>query len=115
MALHELGTNAVKYGALSTDEGRVAIAWSVRREADTRLALCWSESGGPVVKTPTRTGFGSRLIERSLARELAGEVQLSYEPSGVVCTIDAPVPSPGLMERNGTIAPERIAPLPLAG
>lgn len=115
MALHELGTNAVKYGALSTDDGRVAISWTVRWESETRLALRWAESGGPPVRKPTRTGFGSRLIERSLARELAGEVKLGYEPTGVVCTIDAPVPPPGLMERQSTLAPVRIAPLPLAG
>ena len=75
----------------------------------------WAESGGPLVKKPTRTGFGSRLIERSLARELAGEVTLTYEPSGVVCTINAPVPPPGLLERKSVAAPTRIAPLPLAG
>ena len=79
------------------------------------LFLRWTERGGPPVKKPTRTGFGSRLIERSLARELAGEVTLSYEPTGVVCTINAPVPPPGLVERRGAAAPARIAPLPLAG
>ncbi len=115
MALHELGTNAVKYGALSAEGGGVEIAWTVRREAETHLHLRWAESGGPPVTKPTRTGFGSRLIERSLARELAGEVTLSYEPTGVVCTIDAPVPPPGLIERKGVAAPTRIAPLPLAG
>ncbi|GJE28720.1 hypothetical protein LKMONMHP_3593 [Methylobacterium organophilum] len=116
MALHELGTNAVKYGALSREGGRVHIAWSVQRGPEIRLSLRWSESGGPPVMPPTRTGFGSRLIERSLARELAGEVKLAYEPTGVVCTIDAPVPPPGLLERrsgvNGATTPP---PLPLAG
>ena len=115
MALHELGTNAVKYGALSTEGGCVEISWTVRREAEAHLFLRWAESGGPLVKKPTRTGFGSRLIERSLARELAGEVTLTYEPSGVVCTINAPVPPPGLLERKSVAAPTRIAPLPLAG
>ena len=115
MALHELGTNAVKYGALSKEGGCVEISWTVRREAETQLFLRWAESGGPPVKKPTRTGFGSRLIERSLARELAGDVCLSYEPTGVVCTINAPVPAPGLAERKSVAAPARIAPLPLAG
>ena len=115
MALHELGTNAVKYGALSCEGGRVAITWTVRREAEVQLNLRWTESGGPPVRKPTRTGFGSRLIERGLARELAGEVQLLYEPTGVVCTIDAPIPPPGLMERKAAIAPPRIAPLPMPG
>ena len=87
----------------------------VRREAEIRLYLRWAERGGPPVKKPTRTGFGSRLIERSLARELAGEVALTYEETGVICTIDAPVPPPGLLERKSAGAPARIAPLPLAG
>ncbi|WP_236961120.1 sensor histidine kinase [Methylobacterium durans] len=102
MALHELGTNAVKYGSLSREGGTVGITWSVQREkGETRLFLRWTETGGPPVTQPTRTGFGSRLIERSLARELAGEVQLLFAPTGVVCTIEAPVPPPGLLERRG--------------
>ena len=115
MALHELGTNAVKYGALSQEGGTVNITWSVSREDEIRLYLRWTESGGPPVSPPTRTGFGSRLIERSLARELAGEVQLLFAPSGVVCTIEAPVPPPGLLERRGGTNPPRSAPLPMAG
>ena len=115
MALHELGTNAVKYGALSAEGGRVDIGWNVRREVETRLSLRWTESGGPPVVKPTRTGFGSRLIERSLARELAGDVRLAYEPAGVICTIDAPVPMPSVPERKQVEAAARTAPLPLAG
>lgn len=116
MALHELGTNAVKYGALSNEDGRIEITWTVARGAETRLGLHWSESGGPPVKRPTRTGFGSRLIERSLARELEGKVELLYEPGGVVCTIDAPVPPPGLLERKGgTALPRPVQPLALPG
>ncbi|TXM65651.1 PAS domain S-box protein [Methylobacterium sp. WL69] len=110
MALHELGTNAVKYGALSREGGRVAITWSVVRDPDVRLILRWSESGGPAVVPPTRTGFGSRLIERSLARDLAGDVQLLFEESGVVCVIAAPVPPPTLLERRAG-----LTDLPLPG
>ncbi|GJE40324.1 sensor histidine kinase [Methylobacterium persicinum] len=115
MALHELGTNAVKYGALSNEAGTISIDWTVRRGEQTMLLMRWRESGGPPVTKPTRTGFGSRLIERSLARELAGEVNLNYEPTGVVCIIEAPIPPPGLLERKTVAAPARIAPLPLAG
>lgn len=107
MALHELGTNAVKYGALSREGGTVTIAWSVERGAETRLSLAWTERGGPPVTPPTRTGFGSRLIERSLARDLDGEVQLLYAPTGVVCTISAPVPPPTLLERKAGLIPLR--------
>jgi PAS domain S-box-containing protein len=110
MALHELGTNAVKYGALSQEGGTVTIAWSVERQAETRLILRWSEDGGPMVVPPTRTGFGSRLIERSLARELDGEVQLLFAATGVVCTIEAPVPPPTLLERKADlIGPREVA------
>jgi two-component sensor histidine kinase len=93
MALHELCTNALKYGALKSPGGRVRVSWStiVSSEGD-RLAMRWEESGGPPVLPPTRKGFGSRLIERGLARELDGTVTLSYEPDGVVCAIDVPLP-----------------------
>jgi two-component sensor histidine kinase len=93
MALHELCTNAVKYGALSNEGGRVEIVWEVAGSpAGQRFRLRWSESGGPPVVPPSRKGFGSRLVERGLAAELRGEVRLSYDPGGLVCTIDAPVP-----------------------
>ncbi|UDL89337.1 sensor histidine kinase [Mesorhizobium sp. PAMC28654] len=93
MALHELSTNAAKYGALSRDEGHVVIVWHLPGSgADRRLNLSWTESGGPAVVTPKSKGFGSRLIERALASELGGEVRVSYGSSGVVCTIDAPLP-----------------------
>lgn len=113
MALHELGTNAVKYGALSREGGRVEIAWSVARVPDLRLLLRWSESGGPPVVQPTRTGFGSRLIERSLARDLAGDVKLHFATDGVICTIEAPVPAPTLTEhRAGVVLQAVDTPLP---
>ncbi len=89
MALHELSTNAMKYGALSSKGGRVDVEWS--RGPDSRLDLLWRESGGPRVSPPQRRGFGSRLLERSLAADLDGEVQIAFEPSGVVCRIDAPL------------------------
>lgn len=90
MALNELGTNATKYGALALPAGRVAIAWSIRPEAD-RLLLTWTESGGPPVQAPARSGFGSRLIERVLAHELEGSAHIFYRPDGIVCEIDMPV------------------------
>lgn len=90
MALHELATNAVKYGALSSLEGQVRISWVVvPGGAHPRLVLTWTESGGPPVSPPTRRGFGSRLIERGLAAELSGEARIDFQPNGVVCRIEA--------------------------
>jgi PAS domain S-box-containing protein len=92
MALQELATNAVKYGALSNETGRVEIAWTIDRGGGgPHLRLRWSEIGGPPVKPPIRRGFGSRLIERSLARDLNGQVKMEFSPAGLVCTVDAPV------------------------
>ncbi|CAN7442917.1 PAS domain-containing protein [Phenylobacterium sp. LjRoot219] len=85
MALHELATNAVKYGALSVPEGRVTIRWTL--SADNVLALSWIEHGGPPVAPPERAGFGSRLLQRSLARELGGEVAFTFAPDGVRCEV----------------------------
>ncbi|MEX6505284.1 PAS domain-containing protein [Jiella sp. M17.18] len=92
LAMHELATNAVKYGALSNETGRVAITWRVEREAGGRVfALLWEEIDGPAVVAPARKGFGSRLIEQSLVAEFGGEVTLDYRPEGLVCTIRAPL------------------------
>ena len=87
MALQELATNAVKYGALSNASGEVGITWVIDKSG--RLQLRWTESGGPPVLTPTRRGFGTRLIERGLADGLNGDVKLHFAPLGLVCTIEA--------------------------
>jgi PAS domain S-box-containing protein len=92
MVFHELATNAVKHGALSNGgEGKIDIAWQVEPTPHGRMRLRWQESGGPPVTLPGRKGFGSRVIEGGLARELDGEVHLDYEPPGVVCQIIMPV------------------------
>ncbi|WP_052003086.1 HWE histidine kinase domain-containing protein [Microvirga sp. BSC39] len=92
MALQELTTNAVKHGSLSNETGRVDVVWDIAEtQPGGRLRLRWQESGGPPVEPPTRQGFGSRLIERSLARELNGDVQITFHPEGVLCTVDAPL------------------------
>ena len=93
MALHELATNAVKYGALSNDQGRVSLRWDVvTGGAAPQLWLRWEESGGPEVVTPTRRGFGSRLIERALAAELEGNAEIAYRRRGLVFTLEGPLP-----------------------
>jgi len=87
MGAHELATNAVKYGALSNGTGRIDVTWTVDGPKPGILNLRWTETGGPVVSSPTSKGFGSRLIERNLAHDLDGEVKIDYRPEGVVCTI----------------------------
>jgi PAS domain S-box-containing protein len=84
LALHELATNAAKYGALSTPGGRVDMQWHQRGNV---VGLNWRESGGPAVTAPTHRGFGSRLLEVGLVRSLGGKTKLDYASSGVCCEI----------------------------
>ena len=86
MALQELATNAVKYGALSTPTGRLSILWTLEAEV---IRLEWEEKDGPVVAPPLHRGFGSRLIERSLSAALGGDAAIDFAPSGVICVITA--------------------------
>ena len=88
MALHELSTNALKYGALSVPDGVVRLTWRV---AAGQLELVWAEEGGPPVVAPTRRGFGTRLVSQALARELRGQVRLEHDPAGVRCEIRFPL------------------------
>ena len=90
MALHELATNAAKYGALSRPDGRVDLSWSVTH-SEPVLHIRWRESGGPEVRQPEREGFGTRMIRRVLASELGGEVRLDFNADGLDCAIDAPL------------------------
>ena len=80
MALHELATNAVKYGALSNATGTVQVDWSLK---DDEFLMTWTESGGPVVTEPTRRGFGTRMIERALSSSVAGTAEINYRPEGI--------------------------------
>lgn len=92
LILHELGTNAAKYGALSRSEGHVAIRWDITMvEGVETLQFRWEEIGGPQVKPPTRIGFGSRLIERSLVHSFGGTAKLDFPETGVVLTMEAPL------------------------
>lgn len=92
MALHELATNAGKYGALSTPAGKVAVSWSVANSRkNPRLSIEWIETGGPPVKPPTRRGFGSQLIERIVNYELQASVQRDFYAEGVRCKIEFPL------------------------
>lgn len=90
MALHELGTNAAKYGALSTPGGKVAINWAL--EENRSFTFTWRECEGPAVAVPKRMGFGLKMIERALSNDLEGQVKIEFEPAGIVCRIAAILP-----------------------
>ena len=88
MIVHEIATNAAKYGALSNDTGTVALDWEILKESNGRkLRLVWTEAGGPPVTAPVQRGFGSRLIERSTRDQLGGEATVDFLPRGVVYTV----------------------------
>ncbi|MFT4117905.1 PAS domain-containing protein [Bradyrhizobium sp.] len=92
LGMHEMATNAAKYGALSREGGLIRIAWEIDASAHLRrLRLIWTESGGPPVSAPDRTGFGTTLIERVMAREADGEAKIDYRPDGVVLTVNVPL------------------------
>jgi two-component sensor histidine kinase len=88
LLVHELATNAAKYGALSSATGRVAISWS---HFDGRMNFEWRESGGPVVGTPTKTGFGMRLLSQALT-QFEGVVETKFEPTGLLCKMSLALP-----------------------
>ena len=93
MTVHELATNAVKYGALSTPAGQVTVSWerSVSNETAAKLLLAWREAGGPVVGPPARSGFGISLIRELIPHELCGTVDLVFGCGGVCCSIEVPL------------------------
>ncbi len=92
LAIHELATNAIKYGALSQPSGRVDVSWRVDDASDpTQLVFDWRERGGPPVKPPQRKGFGTELLERTMAFELKGKSTLTFGVSGFHCTIVIPL------------------------
>lgn len=96
LTIHELATNAAKYGALSVDGGKIELWWSLDQVDKTGapvFSLTWAEHGGPTVQQPERSGFGTRLITRVLASDFDGVVRIEYEPSGVICTLVSPLAS----------------------
>lgn len=93
IAFNELATNAVKYGAFSNGAGSILIAWTIEPAPEgNRVLLKWQEKDGPPVTPPSRKGFGSRVLERSLAHELKGTVHIDYRSDGVVCIMNIPAP-----------------------
>lgn len=93
MAMHELGTNAAKYGALSVPEGRVEVRWDLDLEGGNQPALefVWLEKNGPEIAETDHRGFGSRLIQEAVARELSGDVELKLERTGALCRMRLPL------------------------
>jgi len=110
LAIHELATNAAKYGALSSSGGRVKIRWVLTERGG--LELSWTELGGPSVKPPTRRGFGSTLIERALAMETGGQATLQYLPGGVVCDVKLPPACMAALVVDGGAVPIAFPKLP---
>jgi PAS domain S-box-containing protein len=94
LALHELFTNALKHGALSSDTGAVSFNWKKLAD-ESMIRMEWRETGGPPVARPAHKGFGSMLLERALARDLGGRVEVSFDPGGVACVIEMPVSAQG--------------------
>jgi two-component sensor histidine kinase len=91
LALHELSTNAMKYGALSNSSGRIDVTWERIDAGEPRLRLSWRETGGPSVKPPNRAGFGSFLPQRVLGEDLNGEVNVRFDPAGLFCLLETPL------------------------
>lgn len=91
LALHELSTNAIKYGALSNDTGRVDVTWERIEGVQPQLRMRWRETGGPPVQAPTHAGFGSFLLQRTLGQDLNGKVMVNFDPQGVICMVEAPI------------------------
>jgi two-component sensor histidine kinase len=91
LILHELATNAIKYGALTTPTGKIRVRWEVKEASAPSLRLVWQESGGPPVAPPASSGFGTQLIEFAVNRELGGRVELNYAPAGLAVEIVVPL------------------------
>lgn len=100
MAIHELTTNAAKYGALSVSGGRVEVIWKVGLEPERQLRIDWTERGGPPVEEPRRKGFGSTLLNRVLADQCGANIEISYEREGVHCRMEIPLRSEQLLPRD---------------
>jgi two-component sensor histidine kinase len=108
MVLHELATNASKYGSLSASQGAVHLRWEIIQNGTPQVRIVWSEHGGPPVNASKRTGFGTTLIQRVIAYDLEGEVDVSFAPQGVHATMTFPLRSgtqfndlPGAAARRG--------------
>lgn len=104
LAFHELATNALKHGSLSSETGRVDVAWRLLGVDRNHIELAWRESGGPLVKPPEREGFGTKLIKSAVGDPLNTEVRLRYETQGMICQFSGPI----RLESPGSTAPDPL-------
>ena len=110
LVLHELATNATKYGALSVPQGRIAIAWTVTPAADPRFHLIWTECDGPPVTPPLRQGFGATVYKRMLGQSLNASVHMAYEPGGIVWSFGTTLSSVGHRSNHDSVRPQAALP-----
>jgi two-component sensor histidine kinase len=111
MIVHEIATNAAKYGALSNEAGTVTLDWSIVTDNPVRrLKLSWTETGGPHVAAPVQRGFGSRLIERSARDQLGGDATVDFLPGGVVYTVNCSL-DPASAPDSGDISGPTVGPI----
>ena len=111
MLLHEMTTNALKYGALSTPDGSVDIAWQRDEETGHELIFKWHETGGPPVERPTRRGFGSKVIDRIVKQQLGASADITWEPSGLNLTVSVPMEKLAPRSRQEDATSGRTAPV----
>ena len=107
MVIHELVTNAAKYGALSTQSGHVSVRWYRKLNGSAQLVLVWQETGGPRVEAPRKSGYGTGVVRDLIPYEFGGTVDLSFAPEGVRCRLEIPFDRISSDNRNAS-APERL-------
>ncbi len=114
LTLHELATNALKYGALSVAEGHVELLWNLAHDhvGARDISVLWRESGGPAVTPPEHTGFGTRLIARSFGEESGGQARIDFPPAGVQCVMQLPLSVNGEIPPPLDVARRAFAPIP---
>jgi two-component sensor histidine kinase len=102
MVVHELATNAAKYGALSTQSGRVSVRWNHKLNGSTQFVLVWQEAGGPKVETPRKSGYGTSVVRDLIPYELGGRVDIAFAPEGLRCRLEIPLDRTTAENRDGS-------------
>jgi two-component sensor histidine kinase len=102
MVIHELATNAAKYGALSTQSGRVSVRWNRKLNGSTQFVLVWQETGGPKVETPKKSGYGTSVVRDLIPYEFGGRVDVEFASEGLRCQLEIPFDRIGAERRDGS-------------